>query len=168
MKIPCAIYRGGTSKPIFFLEHDLPKDPQKRDKIVLEAFGTPDVRQIDGLGGADPLTSKVAYIGAPTVPGTDINYTFGYVGIANPVIDYTGNCGNTSAAVGPFALLRDLIKPVEPVTKVRIYNTNTKKVILAGLKFATANSSAKGISASTARRAPARRFCSTSSVRAVR
>jgi len=131
MKIPCAIYRGGTSKPIFFLEHDLPKDPQKRDKIVLEAFGTPDVRQIDGLGGADPLTSKVAYIGTPTVPGTDINYTFGYVGIANPVIDYTGNCGNTSAAVGPFALLRDLIKPVEPVTKVRIYNTNTKKVILA-------------------------------------
>jgi methylitaconate Delta-isomerase len=131
MKIPCAIYRGGTSKPIFFLEDDLPKDSQKRDKIVLEAFGTPDVRQIDGLGGADPLTSKVAYIGAPTVPGTDINYTFGYVGIANPVIDYTGNCGNTSAAVGPFALLRDLIKPVEPVTKVRIYNTNTKRVILA-------------------------------------
>jgi 2-methylaconitate cis-trans-isomerase PrpF len=131
MKIPCAIYRGGTSKPIFFLEHDLPKDPQKRDKIVLDAFGTPDVRQIDGLGGADPLTSKVAYIGAPTIPGTDINYTFGYVGIANPVIDYTGNCGNTSAAVGPFALLHDLIKPVEPVTKVRIYNTNTKKVIVA-------------------------------------
>lgn len=131
MKLPCAIYRGGTSKPIFFLEDDLPKDQKKRDAIVLEAFGTPDVRQIDGLGGADPLTSKVAYIGAPTVPGTDINYTFGYVGIANPVIDYTGNCGNTSAAVGPFALLRDLIKPVEPITKVRIYNTNTKKIILA-------------------------------------
>src|SRR5438046_3430475 len=131
MKLPCAIYRGGTSKPIFFLADDLPKDANKRDQIVLEAFGTPDVRQIDGLGGADPLTSKVAYIGAPTVPDTDINYTFGYVGIVNPVIDYTGNCGNTSAAVGPFALLRGLIKPVEPVTKVRIYNTNTKKVILA-------------------------------------
>ncbi len=131
MKLPCAIYRGGTSKPIFFLADDLPKDVNKRDQIVLEAFGTPDVRQIDGLGGADPLTSKVAYIGAPTVPDTDINYTFGYVGIVNPVIDYTGNCGNTSAAVGPFALLRGLIKPVEPVTKVRIYNTNTKKVILA-------------------------------------
>jgi 2-methylaconitate cis-trans-isomerase PrpF len=131
MKIPCAIYRGGTSKPIFFLEDELPKDAKRRDAVVLEAFGTPDVRQIDGLGGADPLTSKVAYIGAPTVPGTDVNYTFGYVGIANPVIDYTGNCGNTSAAVGPFALLRGLIKPVEPVTKVRIYNTNTKKVILA-------------------------------------
>jgi methylitaconate Delta-isomerase len=131
MKIPCAIYRGGTSKPIFFLENDLPKDAKKRDDLVLEAFGTPDVRQIDGLGGADPLTSKVAYIGAPTVPGTDINYTFGYVGIANPVIDYTGNCGNTSAAVGPFALLRGLIKPTEGITKVRIYNTNTKKIILA-------------------------------------
>lgn len=131
MKIPCAIYRGGTSKPIFFLEKDLPGDPKQRDRVVLEVFGSPDVRQIDGLGGADPLTSKVAYIGPPTVPDTDINYTFGYVGIVNPVIDYTGNCGNTSAAVGPFALLRSLIKPVEPITKVRIYNTNTKKVIAA-------------------------------------
>jgi methylitaconate Delta-isomerase len=131
MKIPCAIYRGGTSKPIFFLEDDLPKDRKKRDQLVLDAFGSPDVRQIDGLGGADPLTSKVAYIARPTVPDTDINYTFGYVGIANPVIDYSGNCGNTSAAVGPFALLRGLIKPVEPLTKVRIYNTNTKKIILA-------------------------------------
>jgi 2-methylaconitate cis-trans-isomerase PrpF len=131
MKLPCAIYRGGTSKPVFFMEEDLPKDPAKRDRVVLDAFGSPDVRQIDGLGGADPLTSKVAYIGAPTVPGTDVNYTFGYVGIANPVIDYTGNCGNTSAAVGPFALLRNLIKPTEGITRVRIYNTNTKKIILA-------------------------------------
>lgn len=131
MKIPCAIYRGGTSKPVFFLEDDLPRDAKQRDALVLEAFGTPDIRQIDGLGGADPLTSKVAYISAPTVRNTDVNYTFGYVGIAQPVIDYTGNCGNTSAAVGPFALLRGLIEPVEPITKVRIYNTNTKKTILA-------------------------------------
>ena len=131
MKIPCAIYRGGTSKPIFFLEKELPQDAKRRDQAVLAAFGSPDFRQIDGLGGADPLTSKVAYIGPPTVPGTDINYTFGYVGIAAPVIDYTGNCGNTSAAVGPFALLRGLIKPKEPITEVRIYNTNTKKVIVA-------------------------------------
>jgi 2-methylaconitate cis-trans-isomerase PrpF len=130
MKIPCAIYRGGTSKPIFFLEKDLPRESRARDNAVLAAFGSPDMRQIDGLGGADPLTSKVAYIGPPTVPGTDINYTFGYVGIAAPVIDYSGNCGNTSAAVGPFALLRGLIEPKEPITKVRIYNTNTKKVIV--------------------------------------
>ena len=130
MKIPCAIYRGGTSKPIFFLEKDLPRDPEARDQLILAAFGSPDLRQIDGLGGADPLTSKVAYIGPPTLPGTDINYTFGYVGIASPVIDYTGNCGNTSAAVGPFALLRGLIEPKEPITRVRIYNTNTKKIIV--------------------------------------
>lgn len=131
MKIPCAIYRGGTSKPIFFLEKDLPRESKARDETVLAAFGSPDTRQIDGLGGADPLTSKVAYIGPPTIPGTDINYTFGYVGIAAPVIDYTGNCGNTSAAVGPFALLRGLIDAKEPIMKVRIYNTNTKKIIVA-------------------------------------
>jgi 2-methylaconitate cis-trans-isomerase PrpF len=130
MKIPCAIYRGGTSKPIFFLEQDLPRDSKERDRAVLEAFGSPDVRQIDGLGGADPLTSKVAYIGPPSVADADIDYTFGYVGIRDPVIDYTGNCGNTSAAVGPFALLRGLIEAEEPVTKVRIYNTNTKKIIV--------------------------------------
>lgn len=131
MKIPCAIYRGGTSKPIFFLEKDLPQDPKERDQVILAAFGSPDLRQIDGLGGADPLTSKVAYIGPPTIPDTDINYTFGYVGIAGPVIDYTGNCGNTSAAVGPFALFRGLIEPKGPITTARIYNTNTKKVIVA-------------------------------------
>lgn len=131
MKLPCAIYRGGTSKPVFFLEQDLPGDPRERDRLVLAAFGSPDLRQIDGLGGADPLTSKVAYIGPPTVPNTDINYTFGYVGIVQPVIDYNGNCGNTSSAVGPFSLLRGLIEPKEPITKVRIYNTNTRKVIVA-------------------------------------
>lgn len=130
-KIPCTIYRGGTSKPIFFLEKDLPREAKQRDEVVLAAFGSPDLRQIDGLGGADPLTSKVAYIGPPTVPGADIDYTFGYVGITSPVIDYAGNCGNTSAAVGPYALLKGLIKPREPVTKTRIYNTNTKKIIVA-------------------------------------
>jgi len=130
MKLPCAIYRGGTSKPIFFLEKDLPRNPEDRDRAVLAVFGSPDLRQIDGLGGADPLTSKVAYIGPPTIPGADVDYTFGYVGIRDPVIDYTGNCGNTSAAVGPFALLRGLIDAKEPITKVRIYNTNTKKIIV--------------------------------------
>lgn len=131
MKIPCAIYRGGTSKPIFFLEKDLPQDPKKRDWTILAAFGSPDLRQIDGLGGADPLTSKAAYIGPSSIPDAEVDYTFGYVGIAAPIIDYTGNCGNTSAAVGPFALLRGLIEPKEPITKVRIHNTNTKKIIVA-------------------------------------
>ncbi|HWP34253.1 MAG TPA: PrpF domain-containing protein [Thermodesulfobacteriota bacterium] len=131
MKIPCAIYRGGTSKPIFFLERDLPRDPRVRDRVILAAFGSPDPRQIDGLGGADPLTSKVAYVGPPSVPDADVDYTFGYVGITQPVIDYTGNCGNSLAAVGPFALLRGLVEPREPVTRVRIHNTNTRKRIVA-------------------------------------
>ncbi len=131
MKIPCAIYRGGTSKPVFFQKKDLPMDTQERDRVILSAFGSPDMRQIDGLGGSDPLTSKVAFIAPPSVPGADVDYTFGYVGIASPVIDYTGNCGNSSAAVGPFALLCGLIEPKEPITKVRIFNTNTKKIILA-------------------------------------
>ncbi|MFQ5796705.1 MAG: PrpF domain-containing protein [Candidatus Bipolaricaulia bacterium] len=74
MKIPCAIYRGG-SKPIFFLDKDLPQDPKMRDQVILAAFGSPDLRQIGGLGGADPLTSKVTYIGPPSVPNTDIDYT---------------------------------------------------------------------------------------------
>ncbi|MGE5731782.1 MAG: PrpF domain-containing protein, partial [Gemmatimonas sp.] len=131
MRIPCAIYRAGTSKPVLFTEDQLPGDARLRDQIVLEAFGASDVRQIDGLGGGDPRTSKVAYIGPSTVPDADVNYTFGYVGIGAPLIDYRGNCGNTSAAVGPFAVLRGLIRPVGPITCVRIYNTNTKKVIRA-------------------------------------
>ena len=81
MKIPCSIYRGGTSKPVFFLDKDLPRDSKKRDRVVLASFGSPDLRQIDGLGGADPLTSKVAYIGPSSIPDAEIDYTFGYVGI---------------------------------------------------------------------------------------
>lgn len=131
VKIPCSIYRGGTSKPIFFWEEDLPKDPALRERVILAAFGSPDLRQIDGLGGADPLTSKVALIGPPTVAGTDVNYTFGYVGISSAHVDWRGNCGNTSAAVGPYAIEKKLVAVTEPLTRVRIYNTNTKKVIVA-------------------------------------
>ena len=102
------------------------------------------------------------------MPDTDINYTFGYVGIANPVIDYTGNCENTSAAVGPFALLRGLIKPVEPMTKVRIYNTNTKKVILAEFRVENGELSAREIFGLMAFPAAAPRSFSISSAREVR
>ncbi len=131
MKIPCAVYRGGTSKPILLLEKDLPRDPHERDRLILSLFGSPDARQIDGLGGADPLTSKVALIGPPTNPDADVDYTFGYVGITRSVIDYRGNCGNTLAAVGPFALLRGLVEANAPRAKIRIHNTNTKKITVA-------------------------------------
>ncbi len=121
--------RGGTSKGIFLMEKDLPKEPQLRDRIILAVFGSPDIRQIDGLGGADSLTSKLALIKVSKEKGHDINYTFGAVGIDRPFVDYSANCGNISSAVGPFAIDQGLVRPEEPFTTVRIFNTNTQKMI---------------------------------------
>lgn len=129
--IPCVIMRGGTSKAVFLLENDLPADPGTRDKVILSIFGSPDSRQIDGLGGADPLTSKVAVIGPSSRPEADIDYTFGQVDIHRAFVDYSSNCGNISSAAGPFAIARGLVKALEPVTLVRIYNTNTDSVFTA-------------------------------------
>ena len=102
-----------------------------RTKVILAIFGSPDVRQIDGLGGADPLTSKCAIIGSPERPDADVNYTMAQVGITDPLIDYRGNCGNISSGVGPFAIDEGLVKTTDPKTVVRIYNTNTKKILIA-------------------------------------
>lgn len=131
-KIPCVIMRGGSSRGIFLLEKDLPKDPGLREQTLLAIFGSPDKRQIDGLGGADPLTSKVAIIGPPPPHvDADVSYTFGNVGIEKPYITKKGNCGNITAGVGPFAIDEGLVEPLEPVTTVRIYNTNTKQILTA-------------------------------------
>lgn len=129
--VPCVIMRGGTSKGIFIKENDLPADQELRDKIILAIFGSPDVRQIDGLAGADPLTSKLAIIGPSTHPEADVDYTFGQVSINQELIDYSGNCGNISSAVGPFAIDQSLVRAVEPLTTVRIHNTNTGKILVA-------------------------------------
>lgn len=131
LRVRCAILRGGTSKGIFLHENDLPRDRVLRDRMILAIFGSPDVRQIDGLGGADPLTSKLAIIGPSSRPDADVDYTFGQVSIKEPLIDYSGNCGNISAAVGPFAIDEGLVRAQEPVTYVRIHNTNTGKIIVA-------------------------------------
>src|SRR4030042_6156523 len=88
------IMRGGTSKGIFLMEEDLPRDPQLRDRIILTIFGSPDIRQIDGLGGADSLTSKLALIAPSKDPNRDVNYTFGAVGIDKPFVDYSPTCRN--------------------------------------------------------------------------
>lgn len=127
----CVLMRGGTSKAIFLMENELPQDPVLRDKVILAIFGSPDPRQIDGLGGAEPLTSKLAVIGPSSREDADIDYTFGQVEISKPYIDYSANCGNISSAVGPYAIETGLVRAVEPLTKVRIYNTNTKKVFVA-------------------------------------
>ena len=130
-KIPCVIMRGGTSKGVFFKEVDLPPGPERRERVILSVFGSPDARQIDGLGGADPLTSKAAIIGPPSRPDADVDYTFGYVGITAAVVDWKGNCGNISSAVGPYAIDEGIVKAMDPVTSVRIHNTNTKKILIA-------------------------------------
>ena len=130
-KIPCVIQRGGTSKGVYLHDKDLPADPDTRQKIILAIFGSPDIRQIDGLGGADPLTSKCGIIGPSERPDADVYYTMAQVGIADPLIDFGGNCGNISSGVGPFAIDEGLIVAKEPETVVRIYNTNTKKILKA-------------------------------------
>lgn len=143
-KIPVVIMRGGTSKAIFIKQEHLPEDPAARDKIILKVFGSPDVRQIDGLGGADPLTSKLAIIGRSTVPEADITYTFGQVSYIAPLVDYSGNCGNISSAVGPYAVDEGLVEAVEPVTTVRVLNTNTGKILVEKVRVKDGKSRVKG------------------------
>jgi 2-methylaconitate cis-trans-isomerase PrpF len=130
-RIRAAVIRGGTSKGVFLFEEDLPPQGSARDAMILKIFGSPDPRQINGLGGADPLTSKVAIIGRSTRSEADVNYTVGYVGIAQASIDYQGNCGNISLAVGPFAVDEGLVALTEPITRVRIFNTNTHRILEA-------------------------------------
>ena len=132
-RIRTVIMRGGTSRGIFFRDEDLPKDPEARKWTILAAFGSPDSygRQIDGLGGATSLTSKAAIISKGTRPGIDVNFTFGQVSIEQPLIDMRGNCGNISAAVGPYAIDERLVPCREQLTEVRFLNTNTQKVTVA-------------------------------------
>jgi 2-methylaconitate cis-trans-isomerase PrpF len=129
--IKCAIMRGGTSKAVFIMDNELPRDSALRDKAIAAIFGSPDVRQIDGLGGADVLTSKLAIIAPASIDAADVDYTFGQVGIDTGFIDYKGNCGNISSAVGPFAIDAGLISASEPFTTVRIHLTNSGKILTA-------------------------------------
>ncbi len=128
-KFECTLMRGGTSKGIFLKEEDLPQERELRDRIILAVFGSPDIRQIDGLGGADSLTSKLALVSPSTDLDRDVNYTFGAVGINTPSVDYSANCGNISSAVGPYAIDQGWVQAEEPFTTVRIFNTNTHKMI---------------------------------------
>ncbi len=127
----CAIIRGGTSRGVYFLENDLPADPAVREKVLLRVFGSPDIRQIDGLGGATSQTSKTMIIRPSTRPDAHVDYTFGQVSVRTPVIDWGGNCGNLTSAIAPFAIDMGLVNVTEPVTEVRIFNTNTQKLIIA-------------------------------------
>ena len=128
-KYPCVYMRGGTSKAVIFHKKDLPADETLWDDIFLKVMGTPDVKQIDGMGGTVSSTSKIAIINPSDRPDADVDYTFRQVDIVIPNVDKKANCGNISSAVGPFAIDEGLVPAVEPVTVVRVFNTNTKKLI---------------------------------------
>src|SRR3954468_6337523 len=120
-RIPCMLLRGGTSKGAFFMASDLPADPTERDRVLRAVMGSPDPRQIDGIGGADPLTSKVAIVARSSRPGIDVDYPFAQGLVDTPGVDVTPNCGNMLAGVGPFAIERGLVQARDPVTPVRIF-----------------------------------------------
>lgn len=132
-RVRAVVMRGGTSRAVFFHRDDLPRAAGTRDRVVLTIYGGGDPygRQIDGLGGAASVTSKMAIIGPASVPDADVDYTFGQVSIDRPLIDYGGNCGNISSAVGPFAIEEGLVRATDPITTVRIWQTNTRKRIIA-------------------------------------
>ncbi|WP_443046755.1 4-oxalomesaconate tautomerase [Streptomyces sp. DSM 40750] len=126
------LLRGGTSKGAYFLAEDLPADPAARDDLLLRVMGSPDPRQIDGLGGAHPLTSKVAVVSASADPEADIDYLFLQVGVEKPEVSHRQNCGNLLAGVGPFAVERGLVTAGEPETSVRIRMLNSGDLAVAG------------------------------------
>ncbi len=129
--VKAVIARGGNSRGVYLLRSQLPADTALRDKIILAIFGSPDIREIDGMGGANVLTSKVAILGPPTRPDADIDYTFGQVSLNEAHVDYSGNCGNISAGVGPVGIHLGLIDKKEPFTSVRMHLTNFNRILRA-------------------------------------
>ena len=123
--IPTSLMRGGTSKGPFFLASDLPADTPTRDKVLLSILGSPDKRQIDGIGGAHPLTSKVGIVSRSQTPGVELDFLFAQLQPDKDTVDTTPNCGNMLAAVVPFALARGLIEAQSDTTTVRVLTLNT-------------------------------------------
>lgn len=129
--IPCLFMRGGTSRGPYFKASDLPADIAARDRVLLAAMGSPDLRQINGLGGADPTTSKVAIVSKSTRPGVDLDYLFAQVDIARPIVDTNPSCGNMLSGVLPFAIETGMFPASDGLTRAMIYNVNTESRIEA-------------------------------------
>ncbi len=129
--IPCVLMRGGTSKGLYFQADDLPDEPALRDRVLLAAMGSPDSRQIDGLGGAHPLTSKVAIISRSQRDDADVDYHFLQVVVDQPLVSDAQNCGNLLAGVGPFAIEQGLVPANNDVTEVRIHMMNSGGIAIA-------------------------------------
>jgi 2-methylaconitate cis-trans-isomerase PrpF len=139
-----AILRGGTSKGIYFREQDLPPAGAQRDTLLARLMGSPDVLQIDGLGGSRPITSKVAIVGRSHRTDADVDYTFAQVGIEDGIVHYNGNCGNISSGVGPFAIDEGMVKADDGVADVRIWNTNTQALLIASVQVRGGNAAVLG------------------------
>lgn len=129
--IPCTLMRGGTSKGLYFHARDLPAERELRDRVLLAAMGSPDRRQIDGVGGAHPLTSKIAVIGRSTVEHADVDYLFLQVAVEQAQVSDSQNCGNILAGVGPWAIEQGLVAIAGEVTPVRIHMLNTASIAVA-------------------------------------
>ena len=134
--IRCTILRGGTSKGVYLFEDDIPPPGPERDALLKAIMGTPDILQIDGLGGSRLITSKMAIIKRSERPDSDIDYTFAQVSLERDLIMYSSNCGNISSGVGPFAIDAGLVPVTSPITVVRIHNTNTGKILIAHVPVA--------------------------------
>lgn len=143
--IPCAIVRGGTSKGVFMLDKHLPADPEQRDRVLLQLMGSPDPRQIDGLGGADPLSSKVAIVAPSMRAGFDVEYESLEIGIAEAHVNHGLMCGNLIAGVGHFALAEGLVKAQSPVTTVKIYCRSNQKMIVAKIPLSSSAAMSSGL-----------------------
>ena len=129
--IPCLWMRGGSSKGAYFLASDLPSDQDARDALLLQIMGSPDPRQIDGIGGADPLTSKVAILSPASRPDADIDYLFLQVFVDQPLVSDAQGCGNILAGVGPAAIERGLVRAQDGETPLRVHMVNTGEIAVA-------------------------------------
>ena len=142
--VRCTIMRGGSSKGAYFLEADLPRDPAERDDLLLRIMGTPDPRQIDGIGGAHPLTSKVAVVGPSSDDRADVDYLFLQLGVGERMVTDRQNCGNLLAGVAPFAIERGLLRRDDGETTVRILMRNTDSVATAHVPIRDGRLDARG------------------------
>lgn len=149
--LPAAYYRGGTSRAVFFKQNDLPHDRKQWDPIFRSVIGSPDPygRQLDGMGGGISSLSKVCVVGEPTHPDADVDYTFIALGVDNPEVDYSSNCGNMSSAVGPFAVDSGLfglsqVQAGSDSVSVRVHNTNTGKIIRSSFPVVEGEAAASG------------------------
>ena len=160
--ITCTMMRGGTSRGPYFLAGELPADDATRDRVLLAAMGSPDDRQIDGIGGATTLTSKVAIVSPSDHPWADVDYLFAQVSVDQAFVDYSPTCGNMLAGVGPFAIDRGLVSPDDPRTVVNIRNVNTDSLIEAVIETPEGSVEYDGDTVIDGVPAGRRRSCSTS------